>query len=188
MNVGILAWHGSVKEHGASLKRLGLTPVYVRQVDQLKSLTHLIIPGGESTVIGQFIVKFGLLETIIARANNDLALWGTCAGAILMSKVIHNAKPLQTQLNVMDVTIRRNAYGRQLDSFETLVDLKYMGETPAIFIRAPMIEKVAPQVEILGCLQDGSIVAAKQNKCLITTFHPELTDDTKIHRYFVEQM
>lgn len=186
MKVGVLGWHGSFKEHEACLRQLEITPIRVCLPSHLETLTHLIIPGGESTAIGQFITKYGLFEPLRERINKTLAVWGTCAGAILLSKIIIDSRPGQAHLEVMDITIRRNAFGRQIESFETDAKIDEVGDVPAVFIRAPVIEETRVDVEVTGRLPDGTIIAAKQKKCMVTTFHPELTNDLRMHRYFVE--
>ncbi len=152
-------------------------------------MSGLIIPGGESTTIGKLAVDFGLIQALRQFARSH-AVWGTCAGAIFLSKDIHRSQPL---LEMMDITVARNAFGRQIDSFEITLDvpaLKKVDPTGrpfhAVFIRAPLIESVGAGVETLASLQDGRIVAAQQGRLLATSFHPELTGDDRFHRYFVE--
>ena len=175
MNIGVLALQGDFAEHIAILKSLGVNTEEVRLPEHLEGLKGLIIPGGESTTIGKLIVAYELMEPL-SRFGRDKAIWGTCAGAILLSKDVHNQQPL---LGLMDITIERNAFGRQLESFET--DLKVPALTQvdpenypfrAVFIRAPLIESVQEAAEVLAKLPDGRIVAAEQGRLLATSFHP----------------
>lgn len=189
MAVGVLALQGDFREHAAVLHQLGAAPVEVRLPRQLAGVSHLIIPGGESTTIGRLLDRYEMLEPIRARAGRDLAIWGTCAGAILLARqVLDVKKGGQPTLAVMDITVRRNAYGSQLDSFETPLPIPLLGEPPlrGIFIRAPQIETVGKGVEVLARLEEGAIVAARQGRLLVTTFHPELAADDRVHRYFLE--
>ena len=161
----------------------------VRVAGQLAGLSGLIIPGGESTTIGKLAVAYGLIEPLREFSRNR-AIWGTCAGAIFLSRDIHRDQPL---LQVMDIKVERNAFGRQVDSFEIDLDIPALktvdqSEQPyhAIFIRAPLIEEVSGTAQVLACLPDERIVAARQGKLLATSFHPELTEDDRFHRYFLE--
>ena len=170
------------------LKRLGVETAEVRLPYHMNGLDALIIPGGESTTIGKLAVDFGLMDPL-RNFGKSRAIWGTCAGAILLSKNAHRKQPL---LDSMDIIVRRNAFGSQLNSFEADLDiapLKQVANTDkpyhAIFIRAPIIESVSGNVKILSTLPDGRIVAAQQGKLLATSFHPELTDDTRFHQYFI---
>jgi pyridoxal 5'-phosphate synthase pdxT subunit len=188
--VGVLALQGDVAEHGAALRRVGATAVEVRRPEQLEGLQGLIIPGGESTTIGKLLAEWGLLLPLRERIAGGLPVWGTCAGAILLAKEVRDALPGQPLLGVMDLTVRRNAFGRQAQSFETALDVPRLGGAPfpAIFIRAPQIEAVGPGVEVLarlpGGLTGGTIVAARQGHLLATAFHPELSADDRFHRLF----
>ena len=184
MKIGVLDIQGSVEEHFNMLKKLkGVEPVLVKNAKDLEGVAGLIIPGGESTTIGKLLRKFGLRDEIIERVKKGLAIWGTCAGAILIAKKIVG-KQSADSLELMSITIERNAYGRQLDSFETKV--KFEGKpVDAIFIRAPKIVKVGKGVKILAVCE-GEIVAAREGKLLATNFHPELTEDFSVHRYFQE--
>lgn len=189
MTIGILALQGDFREHEDMVRRIGAPTQQVRLPEQLASVDHLIIPGGESTTIGRLMVRFGLLDPIKQRAGRDLAVWGTCAGAILLARdITEGRKQGQAHLGVMDIVVRRNAFGRQLDSFETNLSLPVVGEDPfkAVFIRAPVIERVGEGVTVLGQLIDGGIVAVQQGRLLATAFHPELTGDDRMHRYFLE--
>ncbi len=188
MTVGVLALQGDFREHSAILRRLGTDPLEVRLPAQLATITHLIIPGGESTTIGRLLALYGMLEPLRARAGRDLAVWGTCAGAILLARTILDQKQGgQPSVGSMDITVRRNAYGSQLASFELPLDAPAFGAgpLPGIFIRAPQIEAVGQGVEVLARLPNGAIVAARQGQLLATTFHPELTADARVHRYFL---
>lgn len=189
MKIGVLALQGDFAEHQVMLESLGAEVVQVRLPEHLNGLSGLIIPGGESTTIGKLATAFGLIEPLKAFGKTQ-AIWGTCAGAIFLAKDAHRPQPL---LALMDIVIERNAFGRQVDSFE--VDLKAPGLTPdneqdvpfnAVFIRAPLIESVGNGVEVISTLEDGRIVAARQGKLLATSFHPELTRDNRFHRYFME--
>ncbi|PKN83379.1 MAG: pyridoxal 5'-phosphate synthase glutaminase subunit PdxT [Chloroflexi bacterium HGW-Chloroflexi-4] len=189
MKIGVLALQGDFAEHQVMLKTLGADVVQVRLPEQLNGLSGLIIPGGESTTIGKLATAYGLIEPLKTFGKTQ-AIWGTCAGAIFLAKDAHRPQPL---LGLMDIVIERNAFGRQVDSFE--VDLNVTGlnadekdQSPfhAVFIRAPLIESVGKGVEVISTLEDGRIVAARQGKLLATSFHPELTRDNRFHRYFME--
>jgi 5'-phosphate synthase pdxT subunit len=189
MNIGVLALQGDFREHAEILRRMGADPVEVRLPKHLASVNRLIIPGGESTTIGRLLALYGMLEPLRARAGRDLAVWGTCAGAILLAREIHDAKSGgQPTLAVMDISVRRNAYGSQLDSFEVALAAPAFGDEPlpGVFIRAPQIETIGRNVEALARLPGGAVVAARQGRLLATTFHPELTGDDRVHRYFLE--
>jgi 5'-phosphate synthase pdxT subunit len=189
MRVGVLALQGDFAEHRVMLGRLGVTVIEVRLPEQLEGLSGLIIPGGESTTIAKLAVSYGLMDSL-HEFGQEKAIWGTCAGAIFMSKDAHRNQPL---LQLMDITVERNAFGRQVDSFEVDLDVPALqGIDPdgepfhAVFIRAPLIESVQADACILAKLQDGRIVAAQQGRLLATAFHPELTNDDRFHRYFLQ--
>jgi 5'-phosphate synthase pdxT subunit len=189
MKVGVLALQGDFAEHRSALERLGVETVEVRLPRHLEGLEGLIIPGGESTTIGKLAATYGLIEPLKAFGQTR-AMWGTCAGAIFLSKEVHRPQPL---LGLMDITIERNAFGRQVDSFEVCLDVPALRQVdaqerpyPAVFIRAPLIEKVQEGVEILARLPDGRTVAVRQGRLLATAFHPELTGDDRFHRYFLQ--
>jgi 5'-phosphate synthase pdxT subunit len=189
MTVGILALQGDFREHEETLRRIGAPVLQVRLPKHLDQVDRLIIPGGESTTIGKLLVLYNLLDPIRERAAGGMPLWGTCAGAILMARQIAEGRPAgQPALALMDITARRNAFGRQLDSFEIDLNIPQLGEEPlrAVFIRAPVIEAPGANVEVLAKLDDGRIVAAQQGGLLATAFHPELTGDDRLHRYFLE--
>ena len=188
MKIGVLALQGSFAEHQILLRRIGADVSQVRLPAQLDGLDGLIIPGGESTTIGKLAVTFGLMEPLRRFAVSH-PVWGTCAGAIFLSRDARRHQPL---LGAMDITIERNAFGRQVDSFEADLRIPVLAdpERPfhAIFIRAPLIESTGKGVEVLTRLSDGKrsqIVAAQQGNLLATSFHPELTNDDRFHRYFL---
>ncbi len=188
MKIGVLALQGDFAEHQVMLEKLGAEVVQVRLPKQLDEISGLIIPGGESTTIGKLATEFGLMDPLRRFAEKH-AVWGTCAGAIFLSKDARRPQPL---LGIMDIVVERNAFGRQVDSFEVDLDVAALkkfgdgGPYHAIFIRAPLIESVGSGVDILTSLEDGRIVAARQGHLLATSFHPELTDDDRFHRYFME--
>lgn len=189
MKIGVLALQGDFAEHIAILEQIGIEARQVRLPDHLEAIDGLIIPGGESTTIGKLANDFNLIEPL-KKFGEGKAVWGTCAGAILLSKDARRQQPL---LSLMDITVERNAFGRQVASFEIDLDIPALngldqeGNRPfhAVFIRAPLIESVDGAVQILATLPDGSIVAAQQRNLLATSFHPELTQDDRIHRYFI---
>ncbi len=187
MKIGVLALQGDFAEHIQMLKKLGAETAEVRLPKDLKNLDGLIIPGGESTTIGKLMVIYDLLEAIRS-FGRDHAIWGTCAGAILLSKDARREQPL---LELMDITVERNAFGRQIDSFIADLDVPVLksteNDTPfnAVFIRAPIIETIGGEVEAICRLEDGRIVAARQGRLLATSFHPELTGDIRFHQYFL---
>lgn len=193
MNIGVLALQGAFSEHVKALRSLGVNASEVRLPAQLDSLDGLIIPGGESTTIGKLAVQYKLIEPL-REFSQTHAIWGTCAGAIFLSKDARREQPL---LSLMDITVQRNAFGRQIDSFEIDLDVPALAQNGhgnarpfhAIFIRAPLIESVGPGVDVLAKISEGksagAIVAAQQGRLLATSFHPELTTDFRFHQYFV---
>lgn len=186
--VGILALQGDFLEHELMLQSMGVKTVQVRLPRDLENIDRLIIPGGESTTIGKLMDMYGLLEPIRKRTIEGMPLWGTCAGAILMAKHIADGKKDgQPSLSLMNITARRNAFGRQVDSFEINLLIKELGEKPfsATFIRAPLLENPGKNVKVLAKLDTGGIVAAQQDKIIATCFHPELTQDARFHKYFL---
>ena len=185
MKIGVLALQGAFREHIEALRELGVDAVEVRLPEQLEGLDGLIIPGGESTTIGKLAVQYGLAEAIRRYVSDDNPVYGTCAGMIMLSKDVGMDQPL---FGLMDIKVERNAFGRQLDSFETDLDIPALGNEPfhAVFIRAPKIEDVGDGVEVLARLDDGTPVAARQGKMIVTAFHPELTEDLRFHRYFLD--
>jgi len=187
MKIGVLALQGDFEEHLGVLKAIGASPRPVKLPGDLDSLDGLIIPGGESTTIGKLAVAYDLIEPL-REFGQHRPIWGTCAGAIFLSKDAQRDQPL---LNLMDITIERNAFGRQVDSFEVDLPASFLdgGETVpyhAVFIRAPIITSVFGDAEVLLKLTDGRIVAARQGHLLATSFHPELTADTRFHKFFME--
>jgi 5'-phosphate synthase pdxT subunit len=185
--IGILAVQGAFAEHEQALIRVGVEATQVRLPLHLAGLDGLIIPGGESTTIGQVSQRWDLIDPIRAFASSGRPLWGTCAGLIVMASEVLDGIPGQPLLDLMDISVRRQAFGRQVDSFEADLSIPQLGDTPfhAIFIRAPAIECVGPDVDVLARLDDESIVAVQQGHLLATAFHPELTRDDRFHQYFV---
>jgi 5'-phosphate synthase pdxT subunit len=183
----ILALQGAFIEHEKILRRLGVDAIEVRLPEELEGLDGLIIPGGESTTIGKLAVKWRLLEPIRTLAKAGRPVWGACAGMILMAQEVTDGVPAQPLLGLMDIAVARNAFGRQVDSFEADLDVPVLGKPPfhAVFIRAPLIERVGAGVEVLARLEGGAVVAARQGNLLATAFHPELTEDDRFHRYFL---
>jgi 5'-phosphate synthase pdxT subunit len=186
--VGVLALQGDFREHKEALRRLGVEAKEVRKPEHLLGLKALIVPGGESTTIGLLAQKWGLLEPLREFARSGQPLWGTCAGMILMAKEVVDGVPGQPLLGLMEITVRRNAFGRQVDSFEADLPVSVLGNPPfhAVFIRAPVIERVGAGVEVLAALEDGTAVAVQHGNLLATAFHPELTRDDRFHRYFLK--
>lgn len=183
---GVLGLQGDFREHIETFQRLGTEAIDVRRPEQLDDVDALVIPGGESTTIGKLAEHYGFIPKLRERAAEGMAIWGTCAGAIFIARdVPGHPHPLA---GLMDMTVRRNAFGRQLDSFEADLDVPALGPEPfhAVFIRAPLIEKVGGGVDVLSALDDGTIVAARQGNLLATSFHPELTHDGRFHDYFLK--
>ena len=188
MKIGVLALQGDFSEHISMLKKLNVEASEVRLPEQLNGLDGLIIPGGESTTIGKLAVAYNLMKPLQLFGQQH-AIWGTCAGAIFLSKDISRDQPL---LKLMDIKVQRNAFGRQIDSFETDLDIPELKQATgtdedyhAVFIRAPIIESVSGDAKVLATVPDGRIVAAQQGHLLATSFHPELTRDTRFHEYFL---
>ncbi len=189
--MGVLALQGDFLEHQRILNELSVEAPPVRLAEHLDGLDGLIIPGGESTTMGKLMVDFELMDPLRSYAEAK-PIWGTCAGSILLSKDARREQPL---LSVMDIRVARNAFGRQVDSFETDITFPILAQFSnanppfhAVFIRAPLIEKVENTAEAIGWLPDGSVVAARQGHLLATSFHPELTADDRFHRYFLEMI
>jgi 5'-phosphate synthase pdxT subunit len=182
MKIGVLALQGAFAEHVAALRAIGVEAVEVRLPEQLDDVDGLIIPGGESTTMRRLIARWGLREPILALAAEGKPLFGTCAGMIVLSKQIEGGE--EPVLPLLDVTVERNAFGRQLDSFETDLTVPLLGDTPvhAVFIRAPVIESVGPNVDVIAKLDDGRIVAVRERNIVATSFHPELAGETRFHR------
>jgi 5'-phosphate synthase pdxT subunit len=186
--VGVLAVQGAVEEHLRAIREIGAEAVAVRLPRDLAGLDALILPGGESTTMRKLIDAYGLREPILALAHAGAPMLGTCAGMILLSERIAEGDP--PVLPLLDVEVRRNAYGRQLDSFEADVSMPALGDEPlhGVFIRAPVVSGVGPQVEVLAVDADGQPIAVRQGKVLATAFHPELTEDRRLHRLLVEMV
>ena len=187
MKIGVLALQGAFIEHCHILRNMKVDVLEIRLPSQLQQLDGLIMPGGESTTILKLIHGYELYTPLREMINKGFPIWGTCAGMICLAAKIKNSQQSSLQpLEAMDITVKRNAFGRQVDSFETDLDIPVLGCQPyhAVFIRAPLIEKVGLNVEILAELDSGVIVAARQKNILVTSFHPELTTDTRFHEYF----
>lgn len=182
--VGVLALQGAFREHVAAVASLGATAREVRQLKDIAGIDALIIPGGESTTIGKLLNEWNMLEPLRQRILDGMPVYGSCAGLILLCRDIENSD--QPRLGVLDATVRRNAFGRQVDSFETNLSIPEIGADPlpAVFIRAPVITDVGAGVKVLAEV-DGQAVAVRQNNILATSFHPELTPDTRMHSYFL---
>ena len=185
MRIGILAVQGAFVEHIASLRRLEVEALAVRLPHELASLDGLVIPGGESTTISKLMLDYNLTGEIRNLAENGLPIFGTCAGMVMLAKETPDLE--MKPLGLMKMGVRRNAFGRQVDSFETELSIPVLGNElfPGIFIRAPIIEQANSEVEILARLTDGTGVAARQGRLLACAFHPELTDDLRFHKYFI---
>jgi pyridoxal 5'-phosphate synthase pdxT subunit len=199
--IGVLALQGDVREHLSALRSSGARAEPVRRRDELAEVDGLVVPGGESTTISRLLATFGLLEPLRDRIADGMPAYGSCAGMILLASKVLDGREDQHQLGGLDVIVRRNAFGRQVDSFEE--DLPFAGvdggPVHAVFIRAPWVESTSPQVEVLARVSDapegpggegaaGRIVAVRQGRVLATAFHPELTGDTRVHRLFVEMV
>lgn len=185
-SIGVLSIQGDFLEHRKMLDSIGVESKEVRLPEELENLEGLIIPGGESTTIVQLIDIYGLRTPLVDKVNQGLAIWGTCAGMIVVAKNLKDKRP--NPLGLMDIEVSRNAFGRQIDSFETDLDIEGMDGPPmhAIFIRAPLVTRIGTAVEILAEVGDGKPVAVKQNRIIATSFHPELTDDSRMHSMFVD--
>lgn len=188
VRIGVLALQGDFAEHLIALQALGVDAIEVRTLEQLRGVNGLIIPGGESTTIARLLIAFNLLEPLRELIAKGLPVWGTCAGAILLAKHVPNLD--RPPLAVMDITVERNAFGRQVDSFEADLDVAGIEGEPlrAIFIRAPIIRRAGRGVQVLASLEDGTIVAAREGRLLATSFHPELTDDRRMHGLFLQMV
>ncbi|MFH1651474.1 MAG: pyridoxal 5'-phosphate synthase glutaminase subunit PdxT [Chloroflexota bacterium] len=188
MKIGVLAAQGAFAEHISILSRQGVDALPVRLPREIAGVDGLIIPGGESTAISRLMGEDKLERRIGELAKKGLPVWGTCAGMILLAKGVNGVSP--APLGLMDIVVRRNAFGRQRESFETTLAVPVLGDPPfpAVFIRAPVIAQANGSVEVLARLPDGTIVAVRQGKLLATAFHPELTDDFRFHRYFLDMV
>ncbi len=193
LTIGVLALQGDVREHRAMLEQCGVSTIGVRRPEELAQVDGLVIPGGESTTIGKLSRIFGLFDPIRSALRDGLPAYGTCAGMIMLADAIEGGTPDQETFGGIDVVVRRNGFGRQVDSFEAIVDFAPSWsehfDYPATFIRAPYVEKVGDDVEVAATVTDEQgdrIVAVRQGRLLATSFHPEITGDTRIHELFVE--
>ena len=188
--VGVLALQGDFREHIAVVRGLGVEAVPVRRPSELEAIRGLIIPGGESSAMDKLARTFGLFEPLQTVIAEGLPVYGTCAGLIMLADRLIDAIDGQRSLGGFDVSVRRNAFGSQLDSFETDIDIPVLGQPPvhAVFIRAPVVESVGAEVTVLGSLDDGRIIAIEQGTLLGTSFHPEMTGDTRFHEYFLSKI
>lgn len=182
--IGVLAMQGAFLEHQRALSRCGAEPFLVRTASDLESAQGLIIPGGESTTIGKLMKLFGLDTLITERVKQGMPVWGTCAGMILLAKEIADSE--QPRLGLMDIKVKRNAYGRQVESFETDLDIVGIGKTRGVFIRAPYVEEVWGEAKILSTYLGKIIMVQQGNNMLGTAFHPELTSELDVHQYFID--
>ena len=187
MRVGVLALQGAVAEHVAALVACGVDVVAVKRVQHLEGLRGLVIPGGESTTVSKLMATYGLDEAIVGAVERGMGLFGTCTGLILMAKEVDGQD--QAGLQLVDIAVRRNAYGRQVDSFEECLDIPVLGPEPfrAVFIRAPYISRLWGDAKELAA-EHGHVVLAQQGRMLVAAFHPELTEDLRIHRYFLTML
>lgn len=188
LTVGVLALQGAFDVHKQRLEQLGATTPLVRTSADLVGLDAIVLPGGESTTMSHLLTTSGLFDDLEGRLLDGLAVFGTCAGMILCATDVLDARPDQRGFDLIDVTVRRNGYGRQLDSFEA--DLSVVGladDFHAVFIRAPLVERVGPDVEVLAC-HDGVPVLVRSGRCTVSAFHPELTDDARLHRLFLHSL
>lgn len=188
--VGVLALQGDVREHLMVLGELGADAVPVRRESELDQVSGLVIPGGESSVMDKLSRLFGLAEPLKARIASGMPVYGTCAGLIMLADTVLDGIEGQQTLGGLDIAVRRNAFGTQLDSFETDLRIPELGDPPmhAVFIRAPVVESVGPAVTVLGELPDGRVVAVEQGPLLGTSFHPEVTSDYRFHERFLERV
>jgi 5'-phosphate synthase pdxT subunit len=192
--VGVLALQGDFREHESTLQRLGVATRRVRTVEDLDGIDALVVPGGESTTMSNLALRWGLMEPLRELVRGGLPAYGSCAGMIMLADRIEGGRPDQETIGGLDVTVLRNAFGRQVDSFEADIDIPVLGERPlhAVFIRAPWVEAAGESVEVLGRVPAGPaagrIVAVRQGHLLATSFHPELTGDDRVHEYFVEMV
>ena len=182
--VGVLALQGDVREHQRALEAAGAAVVPVRRPEDLTGLAGIVLPGGESTTMGRLMGLFGLLEPLQQLLRTGLPAVGTCAGMILLAGEVVDGRPDQALLGGLDITVRRNAFGSQVDSFEQELDVRGVGEVHGVFIRAPWVERVGADVEVLACVGEHP-VAVRQGPLLATSFHPELTEDHRVHELFL---
>lgn len=188
IKIGVLALQGDFLEHIQILQNIGAQTKEVKLVTDLENIDGIILPGGESTTMAHLLDAFGLREKLTQKIQDGLPVWGTCAGMIMLAKKLIQTRPIP--LGLMDITVNRNAFGRQIESFEVTLSIKQLGDKPfpATFIRAPIIEKAGPDVEILSKLDNGTIVAVREKNMLATSFHPELTQDIRFHEYFISKL
>jgi 5'-phosphate synthase pdxT subunit len=192
--IGVLSIQGDVREHLRALEQAGARPVSVGSVERLEAVDALVIPGGESTTMSKLAVADGLLEPLRSARSAGMPMYGSCAGMIMLAERVEDARPDQETVGGLEMTVRRNAFGRQVDSFEIDLAMTGIGEAPfpAVFIRAPWVESVGETVEVLARVRrggdDGTIVAVRQGPLMATAFHPELTGDVRIHELFVEMV
>jgi 5'-phosphate synthase pdxT subunit len=192
--IGVLALQGDVREHHLALRAAGAEPTHVRRLADLDGLDGLVLPGGESTTISRLLEVFELLAPLRERVRAGLPVYGSCAGMILLADSVLDGRPDQQGIGGLDVVVRRNAFGRQVDSFETDLHLEGVGRLHAVFIRAPWVESVGEAAQVLARVPDdgtpaaGRVVAVRQGPLLATSFHPELTGDDRVHRLFVEMV
>ena len=186
--IGVLAVQGDVREHRAALEEAGAATLPVRRPEELATLDALVLPGGESTTIDKLTRTFGLRAPLRSRIADGMPVYGSCAGMILLADRILDGHPDQQTLGGLDITVRRNAFGRQVDSFETDLDVPVLGSEAvhAVFIRAPLVEQVGPGVESLAALHDGRVVAVRQGHLIGTAFHPEVSGERRFHRLFLD--
>ncbi|MFD5896292.1 MULTISPECIES: pyridoxal 5'-phosphate synthase glutaminase subunit PdxT [unclassified Streptomyces] len=185
--IGVLALQGDVREHLAALEAAGAVPTTVRRPDELAAVDGLVIPGGESTTMSKLAVLFGMLEPLRERVRAGMPVYGTCAGLILLAEKILDPRSGQETVGGIDMIVRRNAFGRQNESFEAAVDVTGVGPVDGVFIRAPWVESVGAEVEVLA-EHGGHVVAVRQGNALATAFHPELTGDHRLHAFFTEMV
>lgn len=192
--VGVLALQGDFREHVAALAECDVVARPVRRPEELETVDALVVPGGESTTMGKLAVEFGMLDPIRKRIESGMPVYGSCAGMIMLAEEVLDGRPDQRGFGGIDMTVRRNAFGRQIDSFESQVELAGIAGGPfhAVFIRAPLVERAGAQVQVLGRVSDaggvGRIVAVRQGNLLATAFHPEISGDLRVHRYFVSMV
>jgi 5'-phosphate synthase pdxT subunit len=185
--IGVLALQGDVREHVAALTRAGAEPVLVRRAEDLAGLDGIVLPGGESTTMGRLLDIFGMLEPLRGLLKTGLPAYGTCAGMILLADEVVDGRDDQPLLGGLDITVRRNAFGSQVESFEQDLEVEGVGSVHGVFIRAPWVERVGPEVEVLARVGDHP-VAVRQGAVIATSFHPELTDDARLHQAFVTRI
>ena len=185
MKIGVLGLQGDVREHVAALGSAGATAVVVKKAEQLDEVQGLVLPGGESTTIGKLLDRFGLLSPLREKTERGFPVYGTCAGLILMAADIVGGHDAPHRLGTLDVSVRRNAYGRQVDSFETDLDAGELGMIKGVFIRAPSIERLGGEVEVWASYEDRAVLV-RQGNMIASSFHPEMAGEDRVHRRFLE--